>query len=155
MTANNESSFATTITVDATPLEAFNAINNAKMWWAGVITGETDKLGAEFRYQYKDMHDSMQTVTEFVPGGKVVWHVTKANISFLKNKTEWEGTDIVFEITEVDGNTNVKFTHVGLNPEVECYEACSSGWNSLINNNLKNLINSGSTSEDPFADIKK
>jgi hypothetical protein len=155
MSENNESSFTTTITVNKTPQEAFDAINNARMWWAGEIEGETDRLGAEFTYRYKDMHVSTQKVTEFIPGKKVVWHVEKANISFLQNKTEWEGTDIVFEISEENGKTNVKFTHVGLLPEVECYDVCTSGWTSLITVNLKNLIDSGNTSEDPFADIKK
>src|ERR1022692_1654927 len=54
---------------------------------------------------------STQQVTEFVPGKKVVWHVTDAELTFVKDKTEWIGTDIVFEIARKDGKTELRFTH--------------------------------------------
>jgi hypothetical protein len=31
-------------------------------------------------------------------------------------------------------------THSGLKPDVECYEACSKGWNSFITESLKSLL---------------
>jgi hypothetical protein len=88
--------FATSFTVEQNPDEVFTAINNVRGWWSGEITGETNKAGAEFTYRYKNMHKSTQKVTEFVPGKKVVWHVTDAELTFAKDKTEWIGTDIVF-----------------------------------------------------------
>jgi hypothetical protein len=42
------------------------------------------------------------------------------------------GTTITFDITEVDGGTQVRFTHVGLVPEFECYDVCSDAWGGLI-----------------------
>lgn len=149
----NTKSFTTTITVDKSPEEVFAAINNVRAWWSGEFEGTADKLGDEFTYQYKDLHKSTQKVTEFIPGKKVVWHVLDANISFTKNHEEWKGTNIVFEISEKDGQTVLTFTHVGLNPEFECYEACSSGWSSLINENLKKLIETGNTQDDAFAKL--
>jgi glucokinase len=148
-------SYTTTITVDQTPEEVFNAIKNIRAWWSGKIGGSSDKLGDEFTYQYKDMHSSTQKVTEFIPGKKIVWHVTDATISFTQKKDEWKDTDIVFEISEKEGKTELHFTHVGLVPEFECYEACSSGWGGLINDNLRQLIISGEEQPDVFADIVK
>lgn len=98
--------FTTSFTVEQTPEEVFAAINNVRGWWSGKVTGETNKPGAEFTYRYKDMHKSTQRVTEFVPGKKVVWHVTDAELTFVKDKTEWIGTDIVFQITRKDGATD-------------------------------------------------
>jgi len=47
----NNQSFTTTISVDQTPKEAFDAINNARGWWSEEIEGSTDKLGGEFTYR--------------------------------------------------------------------------------------------------------
>ncbi|HEV2499950.1 MAG TPA: hypothetical protein VGY31_10260 [Terriglobia bacterium] len=43
----NNQDFTTTILVDQTPKEAFNAINNVRGWWSENIEGSTGKLGAE------------------------------------------------------------------------------------------------------------
>ena len=40
--------FTTTILVDTTPQQAFNAINNVRGWWQGEVEGSTDKLNDEF-----------------------------------------------------------------------------------------------------------
>ena len=47
--------FTTTILVDKTPEEVFNAINNVRGWWSEAIDGSTDKLNAEFNYHFKDV----------------------------------------------------------------------------------------------------
>jgi Activator of Hsp90 ATPase homolog 1-like protein len=143
--------FTTSFTVDQSAGEAFKAINNVRGWWSGEVIGEADRLGAEFTYQYKNVHTSTQRVTEFIPGEKIVWHVTDAELTFLQNKTEWIGTDIVFDIGRKDGKTELRFTHVGLVPKFECYGACSSGWSALIDGNLRELIATGRAQSDVFA----
>ena len=143
--------FSTTISVDQSPEEAFKAITNVHRWWSGEIEGDAGRLGAEFTYRYKDVHRSKQRVTEFVPGKKVVWHVLDSELSFAKNKSEWNGTDIVFDISEKDGKTEVRFTHDGLVPRFECYGSCSNAWGTLINGNLRKLITTGKSQLDAFA----
>jgi uncharacterized protein YndB with AHSA1/START domain len=139
----NDQSLTTTFTVDQTPEEVFDAINNVRGWWSGEIDGRTDELGEVFTYRYKDLHRTTQTITEFVPGKRVVWHVTDAELNFVKDKTEWNGTDVVFEIAKKDGKTEVRFTHVGLVPAFECYGGCSGAWGFYINDSLRNLITTG------------
>jgi len=140
---SDQKNYTTTITVDQSPDEVFKAINNPRGWWTGDIEGDTDKLGAEFVYKFQDLHNSKQKVTELVPGKKVVWHVEEATLNFIKNKQEWKGTDIVFEIAAKDGKTDITFTHVGLAPQIECYGACSDAWHTLLHGNLKRLIETG------------
>ena len=139
----NDQSLTTSFTVDQTPEEAFDAINNVRGWWSGEIDGNTDKLGEVFTYRYKDVHRTTQKITEFVPGKRAVWHVTDAKLNFVKDKTEWNGTDIVFDIAKKDGKTEVRFTHVGLVPTFECYGGCSGAWGFYINDSLRNLITTG------------
>ena len=120
--------FTTAFTVDQTPEEAFAAINNVRGWWTGEpgAEGSTDKLGDEFTYRYKPHHYSKQKVMELVPGKKVVWLVLDSAINFVADKSEWKGTTITFEIAKKGDKTEVRFTHVGLVPNFECYSACSN-----------------------------
>ena len=135
--------YTTSFTVDQPPEEVFDAINNVWGWWSGEIDGRTDKLGAEFTYRYQDIHRSTQKITELLPAKKIVWHVLDAKINFVKDKAEWNGTDIVFEITRKDGKTELRFTHVGLNPTIECYGKCAGAWGFYINDSLRSLITTG------------
>jgi Activator of Hsp90 ATPase homolog 1-like protein len=137
------SDYTVSFTVDESPEEVFAAVNNVRGWWSGNIEGSTAKLGAVFTYRYKDLHDTTQEIAEWVPGEKVVWHVLKAHINFVKNKTEWEGTDIVFEVASKGNQTELRFTHVGLVPAIECYGKCSGAWRFFINESLRSLITSG------------
>lgn len=143
--------YSTSFTVDQSPEEVFRAINNVRGWWSGQIQGDTDKLGAEFTYRYKDVHRSKQKITEFIPGKKVAWHILDGHLSFVKDKSEWNDTEIVFDISQREGKTEVRFTHVGLVPQYECYGSCSNAWGTLINGNLRKLITTGKAQPNPLA----
>ena len=139
----NDKNFTTTFTVDQSLEEAFTAINNVRRWWSGEIEGSTDKRGDEFSYQYQDVHRSKQKITELIPGKKVVWHVLDGHLNFVQDKTEWKGTDITFEVSKKGNKTEIRFTHLGLVPELECFNACSNAWGSYINGSLRSLITTG------------
>ena len=81
-----------------------------------------------FKFHYKDFHRSTQKITELVSGKKVIWHVSDVQLNFVKEKTEWNGTDVVFEITKKSDKTELRFTHIGLVPAFECYGDCSGVW---------------------------
>jgi hypothetical protein len=134
-------SLSYTFVVDQSPEAAFAAINDARAWWVdGTIDGPTDELGAEFVYRYKDLHYSKQRITELVPGKRVAWQVLDSSLRFVEDETEWNGTTITFDIATKNGKTEVQFTHVGLGPDDECYDACSSAWASYVNGRLRKRI---------------
>ena len=64
-------------------------------------------------------------------------------MSFVKDKTEWNGTKVIFDITKKGDKTEVRFTHVGLVPQYECYDACTDAWSGYIKGSLRNLITKG------------
>ncbi|MFP9137558.1 SRPBCC family protein [Devosia sp. XGJD_8] len=136
-------SYTTTFTVNRSPEAAFAAIINPRAWWSGAFEGDSTELGDVFTYRYQDLHYSRQEVTELVPGRRVAWQVLDADLSFLKDRTEWTGTTIAFDIVHTGSHTEVTFTHVGLKPEVECYDICTDAWTSLIQGSLKQLIETG------------
>ncbi len=135
--------FTTTFLVDRTPEAAFAAITDVRGWWSGEIEGETARVGDVFTYRYRDIHRSTQRVSEAVPGRKVVWDVLDAYLKFTEDKTEWNGTKVIFEISREGEQTAIRFTHQGLVPTFECYENCSSAWSFYINDSLRSLIATG------------
>lgn len=145
--------YTTTFTVDQTPEVAFAAINNPRAWWSENIDGSTDHLGAEFKYHHQDVHRAEFKITEFVPNQKVVWHVVDNYFNFIKDKTEWKDTDIVFEIAPQGNKTEVRFTHIGLVPDYECYDVCSNAWGTYITGSLRNLISTGVGQPNPIEAI--
>jgi hypothetical protein len=141
--------FTTSFVVDKSPDAVFEAVNNVRGWWSGNIDGSTDTLDGEFTYRYKHLHMSRQKITELVPGEKVVWRVLDAYLDFVEDKSEWIGTEIRFDITAQGDKTELRFTHRGLAPEIECYDMCSSAWGSYINGSLRKLISSGDGNPNP------
>src|SRR5258708_3862302 len=91
----------------------------------------------------EDVHRSTHKITEFVPHRKVVWHTTDSHLNFIKDKAEWTGPDIVFEIARKNGRTELRFTHIGLLRANECYDSCSVAWSFYINHSLFTLITKG------------
>ena len=135
--------FTTTILVDNTPEEVFNAINNVRGWWSEEIEGSTDKLNSEFDYHYEDVHRCKIKIIELVPNKKIVWSVLDNYFKFTKDKSEWKGTKIIFDIAKKDNKTEMRFTHEGLVPAYECYEICRDAWTGYIQKSLRNMITSG------------
>jgi Activator of Hsp90 ATPase homolog 1-like protein. len=145
----NNQSFTTTLLVDKSPKEVFDAINNVRGWWSEDIEGGTDKLNDEFIYHYQDVHYSKMKLVEVIPYKKVVWHVLDNYFSFTKDKSEWKDTKIIFDITGKDNRTEMRFTHLGLVPEYECYDVCFDGWSNYIKNSLRSLIMTGKGEPNP------
>ena len=143
------SDFTTTLLVDQTPKEVFTAINNVRGWWSEEIEGGTDQLNDEFTYHYEDVHSYKMKLIEVIPDRKVVWLVLDNYFNFTKDKNEWIGTKISFEISEKDNKTQIRFTHIGLVPEYECNEICREAWTNYIQNSLRSLIVTGKGQPNP------
>ncbi len=141
--ADSGADLTITLRVSQTPAQVFTAINKVRDWWSGAIEGNTDRLGSEWTYRYQDIHYSKQKITELIPDCKIVWHVEESYLQFVENTNEWDGTDIIFEITNSDGQTELRFTHKGLTPSIACYDGCSPAWRFYIEDALQQLITTG------------
>ena len=114
-----------TIEVEQTPQEVYDAINNVRGWWSETIEGNSHQLNDEFDYRHKDLHYSKQKLIEMIPGKKITWLVEEGWLSFVNKKDEWVGTKIIFEISQKGNKTLIHFTHQGLVPDCECFDACT------------------------------
>lgn len=135
--------FTSTILVDKSAEEVFNALTNVRGWWSEEIEGSTNKLNDEFNYHYEDIHRCDIKIIESIPNEKVVWLVKNNYFKFTRDTSEWKNTQISFEISTKNNKTQLRFTHIGLVPEYECYEVCQEGWSNYINNSLRSLIVTG------------
>ena len=138
-----DQNFTSTIIVDQSPREVFDAIRNVRGWWSEEIEGNTENLNDEFNYRYKDVHHCKMKLIEVVPEKKVVWLVLDNYFSFTRDKSEWKNTKVIFDITKKGDQTQLRFTHQGLVPEYECYSACVGGWTQYVQHSLLHLITTG------------
>jgi len=138
---NNDfnSSFTTSISAG----EAITKISKVPEWWGIAFTGSAEKQ--DDRFVVKMGGDSFFdfTVTELVPGKRVVWFVEDCNMPWYTDKKEWAGTRLIFDLDENNGVTELKFTHEGLTPDVECYKDCEPGWTHWIRTSLQSYFTTG------------
>lgn len=135
-------SYTTTIEVQQTTKEVFDCIKDISKWWGGKdFTGNFE----EFTIYHVGAHFSKQKLIELIPDKKIVWHITESTLHWLeKNKHEWKNTKLMFEIIDKEYKTELRFTHEGLVPQLECYTRCAGeGWSLVINGRLFKFITEG------------
>ena len=141
--------YSTTLLTDQRPETAFKAIKNFRAWWSEEIEGSTDQVGETFFYHYKDVHLCKLKLVELIPNKKLVYQVLDNQFNFVKDKSEWIDTKLVFDISTANGKTKVQFTHEGLVPDYECYNVCRDAWTSYLQGSLKSLIETGKGKPNP------
>jgi Activator of Hsp90 ATPase homolog 1-like protein len=139
----NDQNFRTTILVEQSPAEVFKAVNNPRAWWSTDIEGNTEKLNAEWTYHFGESHRSKMKTIEMIPDKKVVWLVEENYFAFTKDKSEWTGNKITFDISRQGSKTQLVFTQIGLVPTYECYNVCRDAWTGFIQKSLQSLISTG------------
>jgi hypothetical protein len=127
------------ITVNATAEEAFNAINNVRGWWTTSFEGQSEKLNDIFIVRFGETSITVKII-ELIPYKKIGWHVIDCYKHWLKDKKEWKDTKMLWEISTENNETQIKFTHIGLVPGIECYKGCEGAWNFYLNESLFKLL---------------
>jgi hypothetical protein len=134
--------FTATILVKATANKAFKSINDVAAWWTENIEGPTEKLNDVFTIHWGEDFVKIK-IAESIPEKRVVWDVIDCHLHWLADNKEWKGTQIVFDLSTEGDSARIQFTHVGLEPQVECYDMCVKGWTQYFTDSLAKLINEG------------
>jgi len=135
------------ITANKTASEAFESICRVSEWWTKDLAGRSHDVNDTFTVRFGKTFATMKLI-EVIPDKKIVWEVTDCHLHFLKDKKEWKDTKLVWEISSVKDSTEIKMTHVGLVPEIECYVNCEAGWNHYVQNSLLKLWAEGKGKPD-------
>ncbi len=107
-------------------IEALTNDNDISRWWP--IFSVHEREGNELRFVMGDMGPLDFTVASDPSTNKVTWSVTQCSVL-----SDWVGTTPTFVIQpNSDGTSQLSFRHVGLSPEVECFEQCQAGWNQYM-----------------------
>ena len=135
--------YHTSFTTSSSPKEAFEKITNVGAWWAKHFEGTSEKPGDVFTVRFgpngeKDMYKLQ--VTEATREKKIVWKVIDSKQDWVKNTSEWTGSEIIWDISPEKDGAKISMTHKGLGPQLECFETCTGGWNYLTGESLSQLL---------------
>lgn len=134
--------FRCSFSADIEPRAATDAISNVPDWWARNFEGSSRAVGDSFTVRFGDTFVTFR-ITELVPGQGIVWKVTDCHLHWLSDKKEWNGTEVRWDVSRNGNSTEVTLTHVGLVPEIECYDNCRAGWAFYATDSLFKLLTEG------------
>jgi hypothetical protein len=135
--------FTSSISAKISAGETIKKISNVPGWWGITFSGNSQKQNDQFVVKMGGDSFFNFTVEELVPDKRIVWLITDCNMPWYSDKKEWANTKIIFDLTENNGVTELKFTHEGLTPDVECYNDCVPGWTHWIKTSLFSYLTTG------------
>ncbi len=122
------------ITLESTAKKIYSGLTfQIQHWWTEKMEGSANKINDEFTVRFDRTFKRIKVV-ELIPDKKIIWEVMDSYIDIpeLKNKSEWNGTKIIWEINPNEYSTDLLMTHLGLNSSLECYNICDDGWVSFM-----------------------
>jgi uncharacterized protein YndB with AHSA1/START domain len=117
--------------------EALTTMSGLAGWWTHQVSGSGVQGGElTFRFEEHGVQKVMR-VDEAVAPSTVRWTVLSCT------HTEWVGTAIMFHVSPGEGGgSRLHFRHLGLTPELDCFEACSPAWTHFMGS-LVDYVESG------------
>ncbi|MGH3828186.1 MAG: SRPBCC family protein [Pseudonocardiaceae bacterium] len=108
----------------------FTSAAGVSRWW-GPTEGDA-AVGGTLITSFGEHGVNATRVLEAGPD-RVVWEPVAAPGTTPTGHTrEWLGTTIQIDIHPAGNGTELRFRHVGLNPELECWDACYDAWSYFM-----------------------
>ena len=139
----NDRGYSRITITEAAPGQSCDAISRVAEWWAKDFQGQSKRPGDVFTVRFEKGDSFKLKVAEVIPDRRIVWEVLDANQKWVKDPAEWVGTKIIWDINEVSGGTEIRFTHLGLVPDLECFGTCQLAWDYLMQKSLAGLLSTG------------
>ena len=134
--------YTATITVDRSPHEAYLAVTDARTWWMADLDGRNEEVYESFtpgKHFCKCVSPNCYRPEELFVGT-----VVESEMTFVEDAREWVGTEMVFDFVPTNtGTTELHFTHVGLVPQIECFEICWGAWRHYFGGSLVQRLTDG------------
>jgi Activator of Hsp90 ATPase homolog 1-like protein len=127
------------IVITVRPEVIFKAITQQLNDWWGKTDSAVAKVGDEFTTSFGNAFWKFK-ILEYMPNEILTWLCVDGKPEF---NAEWIGTTINWNISLVEGKTELSFTHDGLTPEFKCYDICAPTWDMFITSSLKSFIETG------------
>jgi len=140
--------YTSTITVAATPDQAFRALTTEFAQWWTTPDQPIAKVGDRAKFGFPPGRSYWTfEATELSPGERVeldcvdACHIHEGQPTQIE--TEWLGTKAIWRIEGRDKFTDIRFEHVGLNPTLLCFDICQAGWDLFFVDSLKAYLDTG------------
>ncbi|MEZ5016379.1 MAG: SRPBCC domain-containing protein [Flavipsychrobacter sp.] len=137
--------YTTEIIIEAMPADVFNALTKKVQDWWGYTDNEVKELADIFTTSFDKTFWKFE-ITEYVPNKKLTWTCIDArhvHEGYNGIEKEWLGTKVKWELVLLADRTKVYFEHEGLEPELNCYELCSTTWEMFLVTSLKKYVETG------------
>jgi len=137
-----------TISVNTTPSKAFNAITQEMSSWWTEMTSVINEIGDKTTAKFEDGTTWSFEVTTLEKDKVIELYCYEANhihpVTTPDMRTEWKGTTLKFQLEANENGTTIYFTHVGLTPDINCYDICHAGWDFFFGSAFKAYLNKSS-----------
>jgi uncharacterized protein YndB with AHSA1/START domain len=115
-------------------------------WWTPARGGA--EAGDTLRFLMGDKEVVMR-VDEAVRPSRVRWSVL-----VCEPAPDWIGTTITFDLSASSTGAELCYHHHGLNPGLECFEMCHTGWTHYLAS-LVDYVDHGAGSPNPVVDPER
>jgi len=118
--------------------DAIATLEGVQGWWTPRASGSIEP-GSEFELEFEGVDAQVMRVDGSVRPSLVEWKCLTHT-----GHPEWEGTTVRFALAEAGPHEcELEFRHVGLVPELRCYDACERGWDFFLGVSLAGLVERG------------
>ena len=121
----------------AAPDAVFDAITTPAgitAWWTPATGSGLE--GGELRFAFPNL-ELLARVDRADRPSAVRWAVLECGME------DWVGTTISFELAPAaEGGTRLEFRHIGLTPQLECFDQCNAGWTFYLSS-LVDYVDTG------------
>lgn len=144
-------SYSKTVVIEAPPRELYRAVTTVaglKGWWSH--NTEAENGGITVRFSGKNFQTFR--LVDATPDRKVTWEwiAQYFPLEGTAQTDEWVGTRVSFDVrANPDGSSTLVFMHIGLTPQIVCYDMCNAGWNHFMES-LKSYLEQGTGT--PYSD---
>lgn len=141
-------SYEKSIYVDAQANEVYDALTHGYSQWWTPCEGAFNKPGDRITFKFPPQVSYWTfEATKLDPEQTVELECVEAHHIILDkpeaSKTEWLGSRLLFRIETAGNKVRVHLTHLGLSPELDCYEVCEAGWDHFFLHSLEKYLNTG------------
>lgn len=127
------------VQLSATPENVLAALTTSEGiagWWAKSNSIREENSNGLLSVDFGRIKKLMR-VQHTNSGLGLTWDVLECTLR------EWPDTKITFDVTPTSaGGCSLKLEHIGLDPTLECYESCSTGW-AYFMASLKQFLETG------------
>jgi uncharacterized protein YndB with AHSA1/START domain len=109
-------------------LALFTSAEGVGRWW-GETQGDA-AVGGVLTTSFGHHGDNAMRVVEAGPS-RVVWETVRTDTP-TQHEGEWMGTTMVFDLAPASGGTVLHFRHLGMTPQLACWDDCYAGWTHFM-----------------------